>query len=247
MGSATEYVTAVVPSAKMELLAVEAGDVRVKTALQLSKTVGAEYATLALHRPNAEGWGLRTGQVIAGGSASTMVMSKLQVAWLPDVSVTWYTEVVRPTGKLPPDAMPLVMVKEAIAQLSLRVGVVYVATALQTPASVLSWLFAGHAIIGSSLSVTVTVNVQLFVLPDESMAWYKTVEAPKGNGEPDAVPESNVTELTRQLSVAVASTKVGVAVQTPVAVLRGMLAGHVIAGGSMSTTLMVNEHKTELP
>ncbi len=62
-------------------------------------------------------------------------------------------------------------------------------------------MFAGQVITGFSVSVTVTVNEQVDVLPDASVAVLVTVVVPFGNVEPDAGLETTVTP--GQLSVAV--------------------------------------------
>ena len=60
---------------------------------------------------------------------------------------------------------------------------------------------AGQTICGAWVSLTVTVNVQTFVLPDASVAMLVTVVVPIGNVEPEAGLETRF--VTEQLSVAV--------------------------------------------
>ena len=63
-------------------------------------------------------------------------------------------------------------------------------------------MLAGQVITGFSVSLTVTVNVQLAVLPDASVAVLVTVVVPFGKVEPEGGLLTTVTP--GQLSVAVA-------------------------------------------
>jgi hypothetical protein len=62
-------------------------------------------------------------------------------------------------------------------------------------------MLAGQVMIGFSVSLTVTVNVQLAVLPAASVAVLVTVVVPFGKTEPDGGLLTMVT--SEQLSVAV--------------------------------------------
>ena len=84
-------------------------------------------------------------------------------------------------------------------QLSLEAG-----TKLTTvPASeaCVTFMSAGHSIVGFSVSLTVTVKEQLEVLPDASVAVLVTVVVPFGKVEPEGGLLTTVTP--GQLSVAV--------------------------------------------
>ena len=65
-----------------------------------------------------------------------------------------------------------------LPQLSLAVGVPGLTLAEQTSGSVLVVMFAGQVIVGFSVSLTVTVNEQVPVLFDESVAMQVTVVTP---------------------------------------------------------------------
>ena len=73
-------------------------------------------------------------------------------------------------GNALPEAGPAVCAMEAPEQLSLTVGAVQVATALQE-APALRLILLGHAAVtGAVLSTTVTVNEHVLVLPTASVA-----------------------------------------------------------------------------
>ena len=63
-------------------------------------------------------------------------------------------------------------------------------------------MFDGHEIAGGCVSLTVTVNEQLAVLPDASLTVQLTVVTPFGNAVPDAGSQVGVP-TPEQLSVAV--------------------------------------------
>jgi hypothetical protein len=89
---------------------------------------------------------------------------------------------------------------------------------------------------------TTTLKVQLFVLPEESVATAVTTFVPIGNAEP--VPGVTTRFVTAQLSVAllVKFTTTG---QT-LAELVTMSAGQPIVGFSVSSTVTVKLHETVL-
>jgi hypothetical protein len=75
-------------------------------------------------------------------------------------------------------------------------------TAVQTLASVLVVMLLGQVRLGACMSLTVTVNMQLDILPDASLTEQVTVVTPLANIEPEAGLQ--VTEPTPgQLSVAI--------------------------------------------
>jgi hypothetical protein len=59
-----------------------------------------------------------------------------------------------------------------------KVGLVYVTTALHTLGAVLTLMAGGQVIVGTSLSFTVTLNVQVLVNPPPSVALQVTVVFP---------------------------------------------------------------------
>ena len=74
-------------------------------------------------------------------------------------------------------------------------------TAEHRPGSVDLVIFAGHAMVGFSVSLTVTVKVHVAVLPDASVAVQVTVVVPFGKAVPEAGEQLVVTP--GQLSLAV--------------------------------------------
>ncbi len=94
------------------------------------------------------------------------------------------------------------------------------------------------------MSVTVTVKVQLLLLPLLSRAVLVTVVVPRGKAKPLA----GILErfVTVQLSLAV-TTKATLLVQTPGAVLTVRLAGQVITGGWVSLTVTMKVHCAVFP
>src|SRR6185436_12178714 len=91
---------------------------------------------------------------------------------------------------------------------------------------------------GAPTSLTVTVKLQLCVLPAASVAVATTVVAPNEKTEPDAWVVTTVG--TEQLSLAV-TVKLTAAEHEPEGALTVMLPGHVIVGGVLSMTVMVCE------
>ena len=75
-------------------------------------------------------------------------------------------------------------------------------TAEHWPGSVDVTMFAGHAMVGFSVSLTVTVKLHVAVFPDVSVAVQVTVVVPFGKAVPEAGEQLVVT--LGQLSLAVA-------------------------------------------
>jgi hypothetical protein len=136
------------------------------------------------------------GQVIVHGVTVTV---KLQEFILPDASLTVQATVVAPTGKHVPDG-GLHVGEPTPGQLSLTVGLLKLTTAHVLFVDAI-WS-AGQVRLGACMSLTVTVNMQLDMLPDASLTEQVTVVTPLENVEPEAGMQ--VTEPTPgQLSVAV--------------------------------------------
>ncbi len=139
---------------------------------------------------------------------SNVVTAKVQVEVLLDVSVAVQVTVVVPRGKHVPEGGVHATVTPG--QLSAAVGVVKltvwqgtVPTGGQTFGFVAAVMFAGQGpMVGAWQSLTVTVNEQLPVLPEASVAMQVTVVVPFGKNEPDA-GEQVVGPTPGQLSVAV--------------------------------------------
>src|SRR6185436_7881998 len=100
-------------------------------------------------------------------------------------------------------------------------------------------MFAGQVSTGASLSVTVTVKLQLPTLPAASVAEQLTVVDPFGK----AVPEAGLhvtAPRPGQLSVALVVNET-TAEHWPGSLFTAMFAGQVRTGGSLSLTVTVNE------
>ena len=94
------------------------------------------------------------------------------------------------------------------------------------------------------MSTTVTVNEQVAVFPDASVAIAVTVVVPFGKVDPDAGLATTATP--GQLSLAV-TVKLTTAEQRFAAAGTLIFAGHVITGGWVSFTVTVNEQLDEFP
>jgi hypothetical protein len=120
------------------------------------------------------------GHATVGAWLSTTVTVNVQGAdMLLEVSVAWQDTVVMPFGKTLPEAG----LHEGVApgQLSLTVGV-KLTTAVHRFGSVFWVMGFGQVIVGASLSLIVTVNVQLGPAVVEQV----TVVTPFGKLAPDA-------------------------------------------------------------
>ena len=106
--------------------------------------------------------------MITGAALSTTVTVNVHVALFPAASVAVYSTIVVPAEKVLPGEC--VEVRVPPAQLSGIVGAVQLATAWQD-ASALTVMFDGQlAIVGGTLSITVTLNEQDALFPDASVA-----------------------------------------------------------------------------
>jgi hypothetical protein len=233
------HVTVVVPLANVE---PEGGaQDGAPTPGQLSLTTGAAYVTTAEHKPRAAGVVMLAAQAIDGGCASFTVTVNEHEAVLLDVSVATQETVVAPFGKAEPDAG--VQVAVTPGQLSLGVGA-NVTTAEQRFGSVFLTILAGHVMVGACASLTVTVNEQVAVLLEASVATHDTVVMPFGKAEPDGGVQSVVAP--EQLSVVV-GVKVTIAEHTFGSVFLVIFAGQVTTGACVSLTVTVNEQVVEVP
>ena len=115
--------------------------------------------------------------------------------------------------------------------------------AWHTPESDTTLTVAGQLITGAVESITVTVKLQMAVLPDGSVATRVTVVVPRLNVLPDV---GVLTTVTLQLSVAV-TLKLTIAPQLLLAEATLMLAGQVIVGGVVSLTVTVCVQVDTLP
>ena len=141
--------------------------------------------------------------VITGAVTSLTVTVKLHVFVLPAASVAVAVTVVVPTGKTEPEAGLLTTV--GTEQLSLAVTVKLTA-AEHVPVGALTVMFAGQAMLGGVLSMTVIVCDALAVLPAPSVAVYVRViiSGLAGEPAPPLFDSDTVTVGIPQLSEAVA-------------------------------------------
>ena len=137
---------------------------------------------------------------ITGASPSLTVTVKVQPALLPLVSVAVQVTVVAPLLKVEP--LPGLQSTEATAQLSLAEGAGHVTTAMHSPSPEFCVMLPGHEMEGFSVSLTVTSNWQVLLLPAASLAVQVTCVVPLGKAEPLAGLQATVT-LPSQLSAAV--------------------------------------------
>jgi hypothetical protein len=186
------------------------------------------YVTTAPHTPASLLTVIGALHVIVGACVSFTVTVNEQVAVLPDASVTTNVLVVTPIGNTEPDASPTVCVITCPGQLSVDV-LVYVTTAPQLFKSLLTTIGALHVIVGACVSLTVTLKLQVAVLPLASVTTNVLVVTPIGNTEPDANPAVCVITCPGQLSVDVL-VYVTTAPQTPASLLTVIGALHVIVG-----------------
>src|SRR5258705_73297 len=145
----------------------------------------------ALHRPASVPWVMLAGQAVrAGAWWSLTVTVNVQVLVRALVSVAVQVTVVTPLIKSVPLAG--LQTKVTPGQLSVAVGA-NVTWVVQAPRSVLTATLAGQVICGSSVSLTVTVKVQLAVLLAASVALQVTVVVPLSNAVPLAGAHVTVT------------------------------------------------------
>src|SRR5882724_11624449 len=174
--SVTVQITVLVPTGKSEgaLLVTVTGP-------QLSATIGVPRVTLvAPHRPAEALTVTRAGQEMVGGCVSLTITVCGQVTLLPWLSVTVQITVLVPTGK----SEGALLVTVTGPQLSATVGVPKVTlVAPHRPAEALTVTSAGQEIVGSCISLTMTVCGQTALLPWLSVTIQITVLVPTGKSE----------------------------------------------------------------
>src|SRR6185436_9109067 len=111
----------------------------------------------------------------------TTVTVKLHVLLLPLLSRAVLVTVVTPIGKAKPLAGLLVVFNTEQLSLALTIKVTLL---VHAPGAVFTVRFAGHVMVGARLSVTVTVNVHMLLLPLLSRAVLVTVVVPIGKAKP---------------------------------------------------------------
>src|SRR5262245_50953023 len=155
-----------------------------------------------------------------------MVTVNVQLLELPLASVAVLVTVVTPTANV----LPLggVLTRLVTLQLSVALTLKVTLLRLQRPASVFNTRLAGQVVVGFCVSSTVTVKVQLLVLPLASVAVLVTVVTPTANVLPLG---GTLTRLvTLQLSVALTAKVTLLRLQRPTSVVSTRLAGQVIVG-----------------
>src|ERR1043166_3928254 len=235
--SVAVQVTIVVPTGKLA-----GASLLMSATVQLSEVVGAPRSTpVATHWPVSASTVTAAGQVIEGAWSSVTVTDCWHVAVLPCTSVTVQVTVVVPTG----NCAGASLLTSATPQLSEVVGVPReMPVAKQLSESALTLTSAGQVICGSSVSSTVTVCVQVLLLPPLSVTVQVTVVVPTGN----SVGASLVTLSTLQLSeVNGVPRSTLAALQLPASALTVASAGHVMAGAVSSAMVTNCVHVAALP
>jgi hypothetical protein len=162
------------------------------------------------------------GQAMLGASLSDTVTVWVQVVLFPAASTTVQVTVVTPIGKV----AGALLVTDATVQLSDATGDPSATVAKQEPASVVAVMFEGQAIVGIWLSETVTICVQVLVLPALSTTVQVTVVTPIGK----VAGALFVTDATAQLSAVTGLPRATVARQEPASVVAVMFEGQAIVG-----------------
>jgi hypothetical protein len=155
----------------------------------------------------------------------------LQLALFPLLSVTVHLTVVVPIGK----AGGASFVTDATPQLSAVTGVPRITPVAVQAVLVVADTLAGQVIVGGILSVTVTVWLQLALLPLLSVTVHLTVVIPIGN----ATGASFVTDATPQLSAVTGVPRITPVAVQAVLVVADTLAGQVMVGRILSVTVTV--------
>jgi len=199
------YVTIVVPSEKIDPDVCELVTV---IALQLSVAVGEVQVAADWHDVLADTTICDVMQVEKTGFvSSTTVTLNVHMAVFPAPSVAVYLTRVVPRKKTDPGAC--VEVKVGMPQLSVAVGAVQFTVAWQE-AFAGTVIFEGHpATTGVLVSVTMTLNVQVEILPAPSVAVYFTCVVPNEKVLPGAWVVTSVT--VPQLSDAVGGVQLAMA------------------------------------
>ena len=131
-------------------------------------------------------------------------------------------------------------------QLSEVVGAVQLTAAAQKPASAVCVMSAGvPAMVGFSVSFTVTVKAAVDVLPEGSVAVYVTVVVPPVKVAPGLWL---LVSVVLQLSVAVGSVQLKVALQLSASMERVVSLGiPLMVGGTVSITVTLKVAVVVLP
>src|SRR5256885_6707950 len=235
--SVTVQVTVLVPTGKRD----GASFVTV-TGPQLSATVGVPRVTLvAPHRPADVLTVTRAGQEIVGSCVSLTITVWGQVALLPWLSVTVQITVLVPTGK----SEGALLVTVTGPQLSATVGVPRATlVAPHRPAEAFTVTRVGQEIVGSCVSLMMTVCGQVALLPWLSVTVQITVLVPTAKSEGALL----VTVTGPQLSATVGVPRATlVAPHSPAEALTVTRAGQEMVGSWVSLTMIVCGQVALLP
>ena len=148
----------------------------VEETLQLSEVTGTPNVTPVAVQDELVTTIFVAGQVIVGFTVSFTVTSCVQVEVFPELSVTVHITVVFPNGN---ETGALLVTVETL-QLSPVTG-----TPKDTPVAVHAELVTttfvvGQIIVGFTVSLTVTICVQVDVFPEPSVTVHVTIVLPKG-------------------------------------------------------------------
>ena len=156
---------------------------------------------------------------------SVTVTVKVQLLVLPFASVTVFVTVVVPTGNV----LPLAVLLTRLVTLQLSVPLTRKITLLRLhrPGSAANTRLLEQVIAGFWLSVTVTVKMQLLVLPLASVTVFVTVVVPTGNVLPLARLLTRL--VTLQLSIALTKKVTLLRLQRPGSAVSTRLLEQVIA------------------
>jgi hypothetical protein len=173
------------------------------------------------------------GALIVGGWGSSTVTVNVQMLVFPLASFATFVTVVTPTGNV----LPLggMLTWPATPTLSDALTVKVTLLRLLWPGSAANTWFDGQVITGGSASRTVTVKVEVLLLPLASVAVFVTVVTPTGN----VLPLGG--QLTRpakvQLSVALTVKVTLLRLRCPESAIRTRLLGHIMVGALVSRTI----------
>jgi len=238
--SVAVYVTIVVPTLKVlpgALVLV------IVPPLQLSVKVGAVQFTTVWHDAPATTVMSEGQPEITGLIASCTITLKVHVDVLPAGSVAVYVTAFVPWLKVVPGARVLVIVPPL--QLSVKVGGVQFTTAWQDALALTVMSERQPEITGLIASCTMTLKVHVEVLPAASVAVYVTAVVPMLKVVPGARVLVIVPPL--QLSLKVGALQLTIAWQDAFAIAMISEGQFIIAGATLSTTVILNEQIEELP
>ena len=223
--SATVHTTFVLPNMKTPgaLLVIEAIP-------QLSVVTGVPKSTPVAVQPVFVYVVFVGGQVIVGNTLSFTVTNCSQVAMLPELSTTVQVTTVVPKG----NARGASLVTEATPQLSAVVGVPKITPVAVQVVLVTVTMFAGHIIVGLTLSVMVTVWVLVVAFPEASVAVQVTVVFPIGKAA-----GASFVITTEQLSLYIGVPILRPAAVHPKFVVAAIFAGLEMVGNKLSNTVTI--------